>query len=130
MSTNLRRPSARRSTSSLRSSASRAARAPGGEQPQLQRAADRHELQQVARARADAVDAQVDELSQARPRFDLAAPAPHAAVLGQQAAVDAVAHQLAQEEGVAARQLPHRVDAGAVDRTAQPGREEVADLSA
>ena len=81
----------------------------GREQAELERASDRHQLQQAARARAEAVDAQVDELGQARARCDLAAPAPYLPVLGQQAAFDAVTDQLAQEEGVAACQRPDRV---------------------
>jgi len=44
--------------------------------------------------------------------------------------IDAVAHQLAQEQGVAAGQLPQPVDAAAVHRAAQPGVEEGLDIGA
>ena len=96
----------------------------GLQQRDLQRSANRHQLQHAASALADVLDAHVDEFRQPRPRLDLAAPAPHSAVLGQHAAIEAVAYQLAQEQGIASGPLPQRVDAVAVHRTAQRGVEE------
>ena len=100
------------------------------EQCELERRADRHQLQHAPSARAGVLDPQIDELREPRACPDVAAPAPHAAVLGQQAVIDAVTRQLAQEQRVAARQLPQRVHAAAVDRPAQPGGEQRLDLAA
>ena len=93
----------------------------GLEQPYLERGSGRHQLQQPPSARAGVVDAQVDELGQPGPGLDLAAPAPDAAPLLQEAAVEPVPHELAQEQDVAPGQLPHRVDAGTVDRPPKRG---------
>jgi hypothetical protein len=103
---------------------------PCAEQLRLHGPGDRHELQRVTRARSGLLDAQVDELREARRSLDLAAPAPDAAVVGQQPAVDPVAGQLAQEERVAARHLPQRGDGAAVNRPAQAGDEEPLDVAA
>ena len=88
----------------------------GLEQPYLERGSGRHQLQQPPSARTGVVDAQVDELGQPGPGLDLAAPAPDAAPLLQEAAVEPVPHELAQEQDVAPGQLPHRVDVVIVDR--------------
>jgi hypothetical protein len=50
--------------------------------------------------------------------------------MGQTAVIEAMAHQFAQEQGVAQRQLPQCVDAAAVDRAAQRGGEQRIDLAA
>ena len=102
----------------------------GPEQPELQRPATATSSSSARGVRVHAVDPQVDQLGQARPDLHRAAPAPHAAVLGQLPAVEPVPRQLAQEQGVAAGQRPHRRRAGAVDRPAQPGRQQPVDLLA
>ena len=102
----------------------------GLEQPDVQRSADRDQLEHATSARAGVLDAQVHELRQPRPGRDVAAPPPDSAVRGEQAAIDAVAHQLAQEQGVASCQFPKCGDAAAVDRAAQRGVEEGLDLAA
>ena len=120
-STSRRRPS----VAALRRA--RAARAPQRrelarvEQRQLERRPDGHQLEHPPAARAGVADPQVDELGQprARPRARRAS-ARRRRPSGQQAAVEAVPHQLAQVQGVATGQLPQRVRAGAVERTAEP----------
>jgi hypothetical protein len=73
---------------------------------------------------------QVDELREPRSGGDRAAPAPHAAVVGQQAAIDPVADQLAHEQRVAPGQVPQRAHRPTVGRAAQRGAEERLDIVA
>ena len=65
-----------------------------------------------------------------RPGLDLAVPAEHATVLSEQPVVESVAHDLAQEQRVAAGQVPQRGDAAAVERRAERGGEQGLDLLA
>ena len=124
-SANRRRPAVRRTTSSARSSS-----ATSPEQIQLERRGHGEPLQLLARGGPDVPGPQVDELGEPRPGLERAAPAPDAAVLGEQPAVDPVARQLADEQGVAARQVPDRAGGRAGDRAAEAGGEQRLDVVA
>ncbi len=124
-SANRRRPAVRRTTSSARSSS-----ATSPSRSSSSGAATASALQLLACGGADVPGPQVDELGEPRPGLERAAPAPDAAVLGEQPAVDPVARELADEQGVAARQLPDRTGGRAGDRGAEARGEQRLDVVA
>ena len=100
------------------------------EQVQLERRGHGERLELLACRGADVPGPQVDELREPRPGLERAAPAPDAAVLGEQPAVDPVARELAHEQGVAARQLPDRTGGRTGDRGAEARGEQRLDVVA
>jgi hypothetical protein len=89
------------------------------EDVQLERSARGHELEHPALRRVEIPEPQIDQVGQARPAVDRAAPAPQPVGVLEQAVVAPVAHELAQELRVAARELPHGVRAAPLDGAVQ-----------
>jgi hypothetical protein len=118
-STYRRRRSFDRSTGPRRSSASSAAVSASCSSPTSSGAPTATTSSTPSVAGCRARQAGGDELRQARPDRRIAAPAPDPGVLGQQAVLNAVEDELAQEQHVAPRPLPQQADADAVDRGAE-----------
>ena len=100
------------------------------EQSDLERRADRHQLEHASLGGFERLEPGLDQLAQPHPRGHVAAPAPDTALLGQRAPLDSVAHQLTREQRVAPRQLPERVAARSIDRSAQRLNKEALQLIA
>ena len=83
--------------------------------------AERHQLERVALVVVECAQPLGDEVTQPHPGTERPVPAPQPHVVDQRARGQPLGHQLAEEQGVAARRVEQSPGGEAVDRAAQSG---------